>query len=91
MYISRCLSYKLALKSEHDSAVEHLGVEIGGKHSKCFIRCVDNPHGRKCLDDIFRALDMVSVSFESIILCGDFNVELHLNDPNDNLFVKNGL
>lgn len=37
-----------------------------------------------CLHNVFQALDEVSIFCEKIILCGDFNVDLQLNDSRSN-------
>uniref|UniRef100_A0A1A9WPF3 Endonuclease/exonuclease/phosphatase domain-containing protein n=1 Tax=Glossina brevipalpis TaxID=37001 RepID=A0A1A9WPF3_9MUSC len=79
-YIKQNLNSKIVLKSGHDSIVEYLGVEISGNNSKCLIMCVYNPHMCYRVDDVFSALDEISVAYENIVLCGDFNVDLLLND-----------
>uniref|UniRef100_A0A1A9WJW1 Endonuclease/exonuclease/phosphatase domain-containing protein n=1 Tax=Glossina brevipalpis TaxID=37001 RepID=A0A1A9WJW1_9MUSC len=80
LYIKRNLKSKIVLKSGDDSIVEYLGVEISGNNSKCLIMCVYNPPRCYRVDDVFSALDEISVAYENIVLCGDFNVDLLLND-----------
>uniref|UniRef100_A0A1A9WIY8 Endonuclease/exonuclease/phosphatase domain-containing protein n=1 Tax=Glossina brevipalpis TaxID=37001 RepID=A0A1A9WIY8_9MUSC len=78
--IKQNLNSKIVLKSGDDSIVEYLAVEISGNNIKCVVMCVYNPNRCYCLDYVFSALDEVSVAYENIILCGDFNVVLVVND-----------
>uniref|UniRef100_A0A1A9UVN4 Uncharacterized protein n=1 Tax=Glossina austeni TaxID=7395 RepID=A0A1A9UVN4_GLOAU len=55
-------------KSENDSVVEYLGVEISGVNLQFFVTCMYNPDNRNCLDEI------------SICYQNSFNVDLYFNN-----------
>uniref|UniRef100_A0A1A9VZE7 Endonuclease/exonuclease/phosphatase domain-containing protein n=1 Tax=Glossina brevipalpis TaxID=37001 RepID=A0A1A9VZE7_9MUSC len=73
-------NHKIGARSGGDRAVEYLGVEIGGDTAKCLVMCAYNPHRTNCVDEVFSVMGELSILYEYIILSGDFNVDLQLND-----------
>uniref|UniRef100_A0A1A9WLG5 Uncharacterized protein n=1 Tax=Glossina brevipalpis TaxID=37001 RepID=A0A1A9WLG5_9MUSC len=60
--IAFCIKqYINSKKCGDDSIVEYHGIEISGNNSKCLVMCVYNPNRCYYLDNVFIALDEVSV------------------------------
>ena len=81
---------KILLKSTAKEAVEYIGVEISGHdNTKCVLICVYNPSRLNDLSCLFAKLAQISLQYEKIIVCGDFNINLLNNDPKARLFIDN--
>lgn len=82
-YFSQDLSYEPEFSSANDSVVEYLAAEISGNNAE--LPCVYTIHiGLIAGVNVFRVLDQVLIFYANIILYGNFNGDLRLNDSHSN-------
>lgn len=77
VYIRNGIICKEVLKSNDDSRIEYLLLEISTTHStKILIGCVYRPNRNISLDPLLSMMETMSVKYEEIIIVGDFNSNL---------------
>lgn len=83
-YIKPGLNSKIVWKSDEDSGERECSgvscVEVSANNPKYFVMWLYNPNKCKSLYVILGTSDEVSVAYEDIIFCRDFNVDMLLND-----------
>lgn len=73
IFVKKNICCKIIQKSKPEDKVEHVFVEIQSKGSKLLLGCVYRPNRRINTDNFQSFLDNVTVSYEDVIVCGDFN------------------
>uniref|UniRef100_W8B6W6 Putative RNA-directed DNA polymerase from transposon X-element n=3 Tax=Ceratitis capitata TaxID=7213 RepID=W8B6W6_CERCA len=81
-------SMKLLSKSA-DSDIEYLIVEVSHKKFQTVVSCVYNPHRTNVVKPFFDVISLYVVKYNSVIVCGDFNVNLLVNDSYTNNLLDN--
>ena len=78
-YCRKGIKTSAKLKSNADSTTESLGIEIQGlNHQKRMI--IYNPHRLNNLATFFDQLKSISLIYENVIICADFNIKLLWSD-----------
>jgi len=80
IYCKQHIYTKILARSVADSKVEYLCLEVSDSHSKILLGCVYNPSREIKLDDFFSELSPFLTNFDQIIIGGDFNKNLLIND-----------
>lgn len=62
------------------SGVEYLIVKVRDGSAKCLVSCTYNPNRSCSPEPFFTALSEYSVSYDHVIICGDFNADLLKSD-----------
>lgn len=91
MYVRTGIKYKVIAMSNR-SDIEYLFVEMNINNNKVLIGIVYRPRGR--LEEIDKELEMICSNYSSIILMGDFNLDLqveHKYNQMKNYFESYGL
>lgn len=73
MYIRKDISCKLVRKSDHDSEIEFIFMEIFSGSRKLLIGTVYRPNNRTDYNFLMEIVDELSLQYNDIIICGDFN------------------
>lgn len=79
VYIKSTLKCKVVGASDL-SGVEYLIVEVHDGSAKCLVSCTYNPNRSCSPEPFFTALSEYSVSYDHVIICGDFNADLLKSD-----------
>ena len=80
-YCRKGIKTSAKLKSNADSTTESLGIEIQGlNHQKCMFIGVYNLHRLISLESFCDQLKSISLIYENVIMCGDFNIKLLWSD-----------
>lgn len=82
IYVRKGIICKLCYNSEPMEQIEYLFVEITSLGNKMLVGCVYRPHRKIKTDDFLKILENLTLKYEDIVICGDFNsnalVESHL-------------
>lgn len=79
IYCRSSLKCKILSRSDNNG-IEFIIVEISDSNTKCLLACVYNPKRTCSFTPFFTALESFIISYEHIIVCGDFNVDLLKRD-----------
>lgn len=80
IYCKNYLQQKLIHASGSAEQAEYMFVEVGSTSSKCLVACVYNPNKRNDLSTLFCKISELSLLYEHVLVCGDFNIDLLQKD-----------
>ncbi|XP_058974110.1 uncharacterized protein LOC131800622 [Musca domestica] len=85
IYVRSGIKCKVKLKSDNCNSNEYIFLElILRRNQKCLVGCVYRPNKQSNVTELISELQNISMSYEDVIICGDFNsnilVEKSLTD-----------
>jgi len=80
IYVRSCVPCRVVLKSDIDSQIEFIFVEINNGSSKLLVGCAYRPNSQTDLEPFLNVVENAGLSFANIILCGDFNCDILKDD-----------
>lgn len=82
IFVKQGLKCKLVSKSAEEDRIEHIFVELIANDRNLLVGCVYRPYGNISLQNFNEKLETIAVEFSDVIIAGDFN---------SNLLVENAL
>jgi len=80
IYVRASISCRFVAKSDVDSQIEFIFVELNSDSSKLLVGCVYRPNNHTDLEPYLNVVESVCLSYTNIILCGDFNCDILKED-----------
>lgn len=80
IYVKENVCSKSVFMSQKDDKVEHIFVEIGSFGNKMLLGCVYRPNRNINMDSFHTFLESSTVNYEDVIVCGDFNSNILLEN-----------
>lgn len=88
IYYKNTLLSKIIYKSDDHDPVEFLMVEFCNNFQRCLVICIYNPNKSYDLSNLFLNIYKYSAIYEHILLCGDLNIDLLVeNDRTKNFWI----
>lgn len=76
IYVKNGISSKIFKKSEQNEKIEYIFIEIASRGNKILVGCVYRPNRSIATENFFKTLEEFSCMFEDVVICGDFNSNL---------------
>lgn len=73
VYVKNCITCKIKCKSNEEDLIEYLFLEIAGNNDKLLFGSIYRPRRNININPLIDQIEEISLSFEKIILAGDFN------------------
>lgn len=73
IYVKKNICSKFVCKSDKEDKIEYLFVELLSKGNSMLLGCVYRPNCRINTDTFQRLLENITINYEDVIVCGDFN------------------
>lgn len=80
IYVKQGINCHIRTKSNENSLMEYILLEVIGETGKLLIGCVYRPNNYTCMDSLIDVLDSLSALYNDVVISGDFNSNI-INDP----------
>lgn len=89
IYYKASFNCRVLHKSSRADTVESVFVEFSDNTQKCLVVCVYNPQKRNDLTFLFTKINEMSLSYVNVLICGDFNVDILINNTRSKNLLNN--